>query len=162
MFLPYDSKQRPPSIFLKHRVEPRSHELNREEDNIKHSNELNIAKSAKVICSLDLLLEKCRHASCNLEAATEYTLIGTSVLICWSCSEGHCGRFYSSYDCNGVLTTNLQTAAAILYSGNNFSKMEQFSRFLGLSFISNHRSSGTKGYIVCLSLMNGGSGNRKL
>ena len=140
MFLPHGSKQSPPSTFLKHKVEPRSHPLNRAEDNIKHNNQLNIARSAKVICSLDLLLqlfnEKCRHASCNLEAATEFTLIGTSVLIYWSCSNAHCGKFYSSYDCNGVRATNLQTAAAILYSGNNFSKMEQFSQFLGLSFIS--------------------------
>lgn len=114
--------------------------LNREEDNVKHTEQLNIGKSVKVICSLDLLLhlfhERCRHPTCNLTAATEFTLIGTSVLIKWSCSEGHYGKFYSSYDCNGVLATNLQAAAAVLYSGNNFSKVEKFAQFLGLSFLS--------------------------
>ena len=86
-----------------------------------------IAKSAKVICSLDLLLQmfqgKCRHPACNDKVSTKYTLIGTSVLINWTCSSGHCGKFYSSYDCNGVLATNLQTAASILLSGNNFTKI---------------------------------------
>lgn len=140
MFIPQVSKQHPPSTFLKRKVQARSHPLNREEDNTKHSEQLNIGKSIKVICSLDLLLqlfnEKCRHPSCNLKVTTEFKLIGTSVLISWSCTEGHCGKFYSSYDCNGVLATNLQTAAAILYSGNNFTKIEQFSRILGLPFIS--------------------------
>ena len=44
-----------------------------------------IAKSAKVICSLDLLLQmfqgKCRHPACNDKVSTKYTLIGTSVLV---------------------------------------------------------------------------------
>ena len=44
-----------------------------------------IAKSAKVICSLDLLLQifqgKCRYPACNDKVSTKYTLIGTSVLV---------------------------------------------------------------------------------
>lgn len=140
MFVQSVAKKFPPLSFLKHRVPARSHILNRNEDNVKHSEQFNIVKSTKVICFLYLLLqlfnEKCRHPTCNLTASTEFTLIGTSVLIKWSCMEGHCGNSYSSYDCNGVLATNLQSASAILYSGNNFSKLEKFSQFLGLSFLS--------------------------
>ena len=51
-------------------------------------------------------------------------------------NSGHAGKFYSSYDCNRIAATNLQTAAYILLSWNNFYKMEKFARFLGLSFIS--------------------------
>ena len=63
-------------------------------------------------------------------------LVGTGVIITWSCPKGHSGKFYSSYDCNGIQASNLQTAAAILFSGNNFSKLQLFAHFLGLSFIS--------------------------
>ena len=138
-FVSNTPEQVPPTTFIPCRIPPRSHELNREEYNAKHEEQLNIAKSAKVICSLDLLLQifqgKCRYPACNDKVSTKYTLIGTSVLINWTCSSGHCGKFYSSYDCNGVLATNLQTAASILLSGNNFTKIEQFARFLGLAFI---------------------------
>lgn len=139
-FVPIPPQQNPPSHFLKDKVPPITQKLNREEDNTQHHEQLNIAKSAKVICSLDLLLQlfqdKCRHPSCNQRASVDYTLIGTTVSISWSCTDGHCGKFYSSYQCNGVMATNLQAAAAIVYSGNNFYKINRFCQFLGLSFMS--------------------------
>ena len=102
------------------------------------SEETALVRSAKVICSLDLLLqlfqEKCRYPKCNLPGYATYTLIRTSVIIHWSC-EGHNGKFYSSYSCNGIQSTKLQGAAAILFSGNNIAKVEKLATFLGLSFI---------------------------
>lgn len=138
--MPSLPKQSQPTTFLADKVLPRSHELNREDHNANHEEQIRLAKAAKVICSLDLLLqlfqEKCRHPTCNNKVSTTHNLIGTSVVINWVCTSGHCGKFWSSYNCNGVFATNLQTAAAILFSGNNFSKVDQFARFLGLSFIS--------------------------
>ena len=92
------------------------------------------AKATKVICTLDLLLEmfqeKCRHPTCNDKVYTKHTLIGTCAVIEWACHSGHTGKFYTSYECNNLFSTNLQTAASILLSGNNFYKMEKFARFL--------------------------------
>lgn len=139
-FVPEKPKPSPPETFLAPKVKPRSHELNREELNVKHEDQIKLAKSTKVICTLDLLLdifqEKCRHPACNDKAYTKHTLTGTGAVIEWTCHSGHTGKFYSSYDCNKLSATNLQTAASILLSGNNFYKMEKFARFLGLSFIS--------------------------
>ena len=118
---------------------------------------LDLVRSTKVICSLDLVLqifgEKCRHPSCSLETSSEYTLIGTGVIIKWTCPKGHAGTFHSSYNSNGILSTNLQTASAILYSGNNYSKMELFARFLGLYFISKSTFFRFQ-RLYCLSVIN--------
>ncbi|CAB4028463.1 Hypothetical predicted protein [Paramuricea clavata] len=139
-FVSEQPRQSLPKTFLAPNVKPRSHELNREEHNVKHKEQIKLAKSIKIICTLDLLLqnfqEKCRNPTCNDKVYTKHTLIGTCVLIEWTCHSGHAGKFYSSYDCNWIAATSLQTAASILLSGNNFYKMEKFARFLGLSFIS--------------------------
>ncbi len=54
----------------------------------------------------------------------------------FKCPAGHIRRFCTSGDVNNVLSNNFQTAAAVLLSGNNFTKIEKFANFLGLSFIS--------------------------
>ncbi|CAB4005542.1 Hypothetical predicted protein [Paramuricea clavata] len=139
-FVSEQPRQSPPKTFFAPNVKQRSHELKREEHNVKHEEQIKLAKSTKIICTLDLLLQifqgKCRHPTCNDKVYTKHTLIGTCVLIEWTCHSGHAGKFYSSYDCNRIAATNLQTAAFILLSGNIFYKMEKFARFLGLSFIS--------------------------
>ena len=141
-FVPEQPKPSPPKTFLAPYVKPRSHELNREEHNVKHQDQMKLAKSTKIICTLDLLLdifqEKCRHPTCNDKVYTKHTLIGTCVVIEWKCHSCHAKKFYSSYDCNKLPATNLQTAASILLSGN-FYKMEKFARFLGcMNFIISH------------------------
>ena len=163
-FVPEQPKPSPPKTFLAPNVKPRSHELNREGHNVKHQDQMKLAKSTKIICTLDLLLdifqEKCRHPTCNDKVYTKHTLIGTCVVIEWKCHSGHAGKFYSSYDCNKLAATNLQTAASILLSGNNFYKMEKFARFLGLSFISSSTFFRFQSFIACQSLMNGGNGRK--
>lgn len=42
----------------------------------------------------------------------------------------------TSGEVNNVLSNNFQAAAAMLLSGNNFTKIEKFANFTGLSFIS--------------------------
>ncbi|XP_068700031.1 uncharacterized protein [Montipora foliosa] len=102
--------------------------------------ELGLIKGTKVLCSLDLLVQQlggnCRHTGCIFETVVDYTLCGTSAMIRWKCPAGHIGRFCTSGEVNNVLSNNLQAAAAVLLSGNNFAKVERFAKFLGLSFIS--------------------------
>ncbi len=125
-FVSEQPRQSPPKTFLVPTVKPRSHELNREEHNVKHEEQIKLAKSTKLICTLDLLLEifqeKCRHPTCNVKVHTKHTLIGTCIVIEWTCYSGHTGKFHSLYDCYRIAATNLQVAASILLSGNNFYK----------------------------------------
>lgn len=58
------------------------------------------------------------------------------MIVNWKCSSGHQGKFTSSKDVNDMYVNNLQTAAAILLSGNSFFKIEKMARFMGLSFFS--------------------------
>lgn len=109
-----------------------------EED--QYREELGLIKGTKVICSLDLLIQQlegsCKHPGCIHEATVDYTLCGTSAMLRCKCPAGHIRRFCTSGDVNNVLSNNFQTAAAVLLSGNNFTKIEKFANFLGLSFIS--------------------------
>lgn len=106
----------------------------------QYPGELGIIKGTKVICSLDLLVQQlegmCKHPGCIFDTTVDYTLCGTSAMIRWKCPVGHIGRFCTSGEVNNVLSNNLQAAAAVLLSGNNFAKIERFAQFWGLSFIS--------------------------
>ena len=106
----------------------------------EHLEELGLIKGTKIICSLELLLQQfgghCKHPWCILQTTVDYSLCGTSVVIRWKCPAEHKGRFCSSGDVNNILANNLQAAAAVLLSGNNFAKIEKFAKFMGLSFIS--------------------------
>lgn len=106
----------------------------------QYPGELGIIKGTKVVCSLDLLVQQlegmCKHPGCIFDTTVDYTLCGTSAMIRWKCPVGHIGRFCTSGEVNNVLSNNLQAAAAVLLSGNNFAKIERFAQFWGLSFIS--------------------------
>ena len=114
--------------------------FSRAEEKANHKVELGFIKATKVICTLDLLIQvfasHCHHPGCLQKTTVDYSLVGTSATIRWSCCGGHKGRFCTSEDVNGVLANNLQTAASVLLSGNNFAKVKRFAQFLGLSFIS--------------------------
>ena len=104
-----------------------------------YKQELSLARATKVICSLDLLLEvfkKCQKPTCKNDSQVKYHLVGPTVVINWTCPAGHKGKFCSSRDANDMKANNLQAAAAIILSGNNFAKIEKMAKFLGLSFIS--------------------------
>lgn len=106
-----------------------------------YKKELATIKSTKIICSLDLLLEQfmgeCPSPGCLQTRKINYSIIGTCLIVRWECPSGHRGRFSSSRELNGLWANNIQTAAAVVLSGNNYSKVARFAEFLGLSFISN-------------------------
>ena len=113
--------------------------LSRLEEQHCYKEEIRLANETKVICSLDLLLDvfkTCHEPGCKNDCVVKHHLVGPSVVINWTCSSEHKGKFESSRDVNEMKAINLQTAASILLSGNNFAKIEKMAKFLGLSFIS--------------------------
>ena len=61
---------------------------------------------------------------------------GCTMEIRWKCAAGHSGEWESSDQINMVYVNNLQAGAALLFTGNNFTKMSLFSKCFQLSFIS--------------------------
>ena len=113
--------------------------LSRLEEQNSLQEELALVRQTKVICSLDLLLDvfkRCQHPGCNKATALKHHLNGPTAVIKWTCSSGHRGTFSTSRDQNEIYANNLQVAASIMLSGNNFAKVEKMANFLGLSFIS--------------------------
>jgi hypothetical protein len=52
------------------------------------------------------------------------------------CSEGHKYRFCSSPQVNDIYANNLQAATSLMFSGNQFSKIERMAKFFNLEFLS--------------------------
>ena len=94
----------------------------------------------KFISSLDLLLEvfqsRCQIPGCVHSPIVKHHFIGTTLIVNCSCSFGHNYRFASSHDVNGIYANNIQAAASILFSGNNFAKIQRLAHFFGLAFLS--------------------------
>lgn len=112
--------------------------LSRGEEQYKYLKEIELVKERKFICSLDLLLELfvgcCRFPGCSKVPKVKYHFVGATVVVNSSCEGGHKHRFCSSHEVNGMYANNLQSAAAVLLSGNNFAKVSRMADFLGLAF----------------------------
>jgi len=66
----------------------------------------------------------------------KHHFVGNTVVVTVKCQAGHIFKFASSREVNDVYANNLQAAAPILLSGNNFNKINRMAEFLGLSFLS--------------------------
>ena len=114
--------------------------LSRGEDLFKFRKEVKLAKERKFICSLDLFLKlfegSCKTPDCDKALQVKHHFVGTTLVVNTWCKAGHTFRFASSEEVNGMFSNNLQGAAAILLSGNNFSKVSRMTDFMGLSFLS--------------------------
>ena len=62
--------------------------------------------------------------------------IGCTLEIRWKCKAVHYGDWQSSKIVNRVYVNNIQSAASLLFTGNNFAKLSLFSKCFGLAFIS--------------------------
>jgi hypothetical protein len=107
--------------------------------NVQH--EFKMVKDIKIVCSLDLLLQlfqtRCQTAGCVGVPAISHHFVGTAIVVYSTCTSGHKNRFCSSHELNnGLYVNNLQAAASLLLSGNNFGKIERLANFYGLAFIS--------------------------
>lgn len=113
--------------------------LSRLEEQQRYSEELAMIREPKVLCSLDLIIKlfkKCQHPGCANAATIKHHLVGPTLIVNWYCCCGHKGKFASSKLVNEMFANNLQVAASVRLSRNNFAKIERMASFLGLSFIS--------------------------
>lgn len=109
----------------------------------KNRKELDYSKAPKVLVTADkikeLIPETC-HV-CGSAISLQHTMSGTVLILNWNCDNGHLGNWASSdvltvKNHQKVYVNNIQLAAAILLSGNNFQKFSLLSKFLGLEIIS--------------------------
>ena len=93
---------------------------------------------SECICSLyllpDVFARCCQTPGCSNVPEVNHHLVGTTLIVNCSCSSGHKFRFCSSHKVNGIYVNNIQAAAAVLLSGNNFGKIHRMANFLSLAF----------------------------
>lgn len=66
----------------------------------------------------------------------KHHFVGATVVVNTLCPVDHAFRFCLSYEVNGMHANNLQAAAALVFSGNNFGKISRMAQFLGHAFLS--------------------------
>ena len=102
--------------------------------------ELKMVEEKRFICSLDLLLDmlskRCQTPGCNNSPNVTHHFIGTTLVANISCQDGHAFRFCSSHEINQMYVNNIQVAAAVLLSGNNFGKVKRLAESMNLAFVS--------------------------
>ena len=102
--------------------------------------ELKMVDKKRFICSLDLLLDmlskRCQTPGCNNSPNVTHHFIGTTLVANISCQAGHAFRFCSSHGVNQMYVNNIQVAAAVLLSGNNFGKVKRLAESMNLAFVS--------------------------
>jgi hypothetical protein len=92
-------------------------------------------------CVIDLIRlltkNKCTYINCSGSFNFECAKAGTATVIKWCCTLGHEGGQWSSQPrFYGMYAGNLQLAAAILLTGNNYKKMALCFSFMNMGFIS--------------------------
>ena len=114
--------------------------LSRAEEMNNFARQVELVKEKKFVCSLDLIINvfqaRCQTPGCSNACTDKYHFIGTTLIVTCSCVSGHHFKFCSSHDVNGIYANNLQAAASVLLSGNNFAKIERLADFYGLTFLS--------------------------
>ena len=114
--------------------------LSRGEEMNNFAREVELVKEKKFVCSLDLIINvfqaRCQTPGCSNACTVKHHFIGTTLIVTCSCVSGHHFKFCSSHDVNGIYANNLQAAASVLLSGNNFAKIERLADFYGLAFLS--------------------------
>ena len=102
--------------------------------------ELSQIEEAKFVCSCSTVKElftKCLKNSCQsniVEMKESY--VGCTLEMRWECQSGHSGILRSSDSINNIYVNNMQLAASLLFSGNNFTKMSLYAKCFHLAFIS--------------------------
>ena len=103
-------------------------------------NELQLYNKRRVICSLDLLEsfvgDSCRYPGCVAKVSVNTVMIGATAVLNWRCVKGHCGKFCTSDKLRGLFVNNLIVGASVLFSGNNFEKVERMFKFANVAFLS--------------------------
>ena len=107
--------------------------------------ECNMIENSKIVVSFSQLKQliptRCVIERCDATLSAIEKFKGCGVVIYMKCGKGHFFTWSSSpqhYDARGqsIYSNNLLMAGACLISGNSYSKVEQFCRFMGLKVIS--------------------------
>ena len=113
----------------------------KEEEQVKR--ELELSKKPKVLVTIekvvDLIPKTC--GTCSAPVSINQAVSGAVLILQWNCKNGHSGVWTSSEVVTEkrnqkVYVNNVHLAAAILFSGNNFQKINLLAKFLGLETIS--------------------------
>ena len=79
----------------------------------------------------------CKRTECNRKVDFESSLVGTCLVVHWSCSAGHFGgRWSAQPQCEGIRAGNLLLASAIPLSGNSYTKIRFLCKVMNLHFFS--------------------------
>ena len=115
--------------------------FSRNDENNKHTEELQLIKTTKFICSVDHLDKLWQNILYLQQGCTQPSVITSKKLqdcthiIYFKWTLGHKFTWCSSREYDGLFTNNIQTASAVLISGNNYSKLKHYADCLGLNFI---------------------------
>ena len=103
-------------------------QFSRAEEMHSHSEELGLISEQKLIVSeskeTELFKGKCKEPGCAGECTVKSKGVCCTMELRWNCGNGHKGKWQSS--------NNIQFSSALLFSGNNYAKIDLMSRFLGL------------------------------
>ena len=100
------------------------------EELLKISGQKCIVSESKI---MDLFKGRWQEPSCSSQCKVRSKSVGCTQEIWWTCQNRHKGKWSSSEKYGGLYSNNLQFSAAVLLSGNNYSKVELLSRFLALA-----------------------------
>ena len=110
------------------------------EKGIGLENEVSMVNENKFLCSISQIRELfscCMDVDCKMPLIeTSERFVGCVLEIRRKCKAGHCGEWQSSKMVRNLYVNNLLTAASLLFSGNNFTKISLFSKCMSLAFFS--------------------------
>ena len=100
---------------------------------------VSLVQEKKFICSMSTIRELfsfCMDIDCKMPLVeVKQKFVGCVLKIMWKCLGGHCGKWKSSKAVGNIYVNNIQAAASLLYTGNNYTKLS-FSKCSSLAFFS--------------------------
>ncbi|XP_067844712.1 uncharacterized protein [Heptranchias perlo] len=124
-------------------------EESNEEESIKIEDSavpgIEVLNRKKCIADIDIIMDllkmihgnDCKSKGCTKKFTYHCRMIGTALVAYWICPNHHLGGRFCTVPCfKGCSSSNLQLAASILISGNNYRKIALLFKFMGLGCIS--------------------------
>ncbi|XP_073727064.1 uncharacterized protein [Misgurnus anguillicaudatus] len=92
----------------------------------------------KVVVSESKVLELFRFCQtcATIIEKREVSYLGSQMRVKWECAEGHSGTWTSCPSERGMPQSNLLLAAAILFTGSTFTKLEEWAKLINLQIFS--------------------------
>ncbi|XP_007896577.1 uncharacterized protein LOC103181728 [Callorhinchus milii] len=106
---------------------------------------MDILERKKCIADIDIIMDllkmihgnDCKSKGCTKKLTYHCRMIGTALVAHWTCSNRHIGGKFCTAPCfKGCISSNLQLAASVLISGNNYRKTALLFKFMRLGCIS--------------------------